>query len=181
MDPIVRPSCVQLPIALILVRNAVRHDARVLREAHELERLGFEVLIAGVVTAGDRERTLVLDGIRVVRCDPGAGLRRVVHQIRWQRTPATAPAGDRAGRDQARDATAPARPSLPMRRLVATFLYYAAAIRLVLRSGPTLVHANDYNTMWVGIAAKRLRGSRWSTTATSCGRIVTVGRNGGRG
>jgi glycosyltransferase involved in cell wall biosynthesis len=30
----------------------------------------------------------------------------------------------------------------------------------VLRTSPDLVHANDYDTMWIGVAAKLLRGSR---------------------
>jgi glycosyltransferase involved in cell wall biosynthesis len=39
-------------------------------------------------------------------------------------------------------------------------LYYLEGIALVWRTAPALVHANDYNTMWIGIAAKLLCGSR---------------------
>jgi methylmalonyl-CoA mutase cobalamin-binding subunit len=40
--------------ALILVRNTVTHDARIQREATVLRELGYEVLIAGVVSTEER-------------------------------------------------------------------------------------------------------------------------------
>jgi glycosyltransferase involved in cell wall biosynthesis len=38
--------------------------------------------------------------------------------------------------------------------------FYAQGIALAFRTSPAIIHANDYNTMWVGLAAKLLRGSR---------------------
>jgi glycosyltransferase involved in cell wall biosynthesis/protein-L-isoaspartate O-methyltransferase len=49
---------------------------------------------------------------------------------------------------------------LKVRRLAVTAAYYLQGVALVRRTSPSLVHANDYNTMWIGIAAKLLRGSR---------------------
>jgi glycosyltransferase involved in cell wall biosynthesis len=46
------------------------------------------------------------------------------------------------------------------RRNALTLAYYLQGVRLVWRSAPTVVHANDYNTMWIALAAKLLRGSR---------------------
>src|SRR5204863_6460443 len=58
--------------------------------------------------------------------------------------------------------SAPSSPSLRIkaRRLAVTGAYYVLGAALVRRERPGLVHANDYNTMWIGIAAKLLRGSR---------------------
>jgi glycosyltransferase involved in cell wall biosynthesis len=44
-------------------------------------------------------------------------------------------------------------------RLTVTIAYYLEGIVLVLRTSPVLVHANDYNTMWIGMAAKLVRRS----------------------
>jgi glycosyltransferase involved in cell wall biosynthesis len=140
--------------ALILVRNTVSHDARVMREADTLRGLGFEVLIAGVVSTAERERSLELDGFSVARLDPSGGLRSLLPR----RTPAasspvtSAPAA-------ASGAPAPG-PRALLRRLLITGVYYLQGIALARRERPALVHANDYNTMWIGIAAKLLCGSR---------------------
>jgi glycosyltransferase involved in cell wall biosynthesis/trans-aconitate methyltransferase len=148
--------------AVVLVRNAVRHDARILREAHTLEDAGFHVLVVGVRTDRDPQPELELEGIRVVRVEPGAGLRRMMRRVRRRGSvgAVAAPAGMGDPPAPVRSpAWRPGRAS-GARRLAVTSLYYAAAIRLVLRSRPALVHANDYNTMWIGIAAKLLHGSR---------------------
>jgi glycosyltransferase involved in cell wall biosynthesis len=144
--------------ALVLVRNTVTHDARVLREADTLRRLGFAVLIAGVVSGAESERRATLEGVHVVRltpitrsrpsskrpdADPAAG------------APAVAPE-PRAARPASIGRALPAR----IRRLAITIIYYIQGIRLLQRARPALVHANDYNTMWIGVAAKLLWGSR---------------------
>ena len=46
-----------------------------------------------------------------------------------------------------------------LNRLLVTLDYYRLGIGLVRRIRPDLVHCNDYNTMWIGVAAKAL-GSR---------------------
>jgi glycosyltransferase involved in cell wall biosynthesis len=47
-----------------------------------------------------------------------------------------------------------------LRRKVGRIAYSLHGIVLTWRTAPALVHANDYNTMWVGVASKLLRGSR---------------------
>lgn len=143
--------------ALILVRNTVTHDARIQREAAVLRELGYDVLIAGVVSTEERARRLELGGVAVLRLDPLGLLKRVA------RRPATqAPAPGRPGSEAPSSSLTPA-PRANHRtraaRLALTAAYYLQGIGLALRRRPALVHANDYNTMWIGIAAKRLRGS----------------------
>jgi glycosyltransferase involved in cell wall biosynthesis len=45
------------------------------------------------------------------------------------------------------------------RRFALTLVYYLQGIALAWRMAPAIVHANDYNTMWIGVAAKQLRRS----------------------
>ena len=47
-----------------------------------------------------------------------------------------------------------------LRRLAVTSAFYVQSIALTRENSPALVHANDYNTMWIGIVAKLLCGSR---------------------
>jgi glycosyltransferase involved in cell wall biosynthesis len=138
----------------------------VLREAATLRELGSEVLVAGVVSTEERERTLDLDGTRVVRLDPLAALKGAFGRRRVRAASAPGPAG---GVETAAPADAPAaEPAAPpaagirtrLRRLTVTGAYYLQGARLAWRTSPALVHANDYNTMWIGIAAKLVRGSR---------------------
>ena len=72
-------------------------------------------------------------------------------------TPAEAPRGREPARARAGGIDGLERRS---RRLAITTVYYLQGIGLAWRTSPALVHANDYNTMWIGIAAKLLRGSR---------------------
>ena len=54
-----------------------------------------------------------------------------------------------------------ARRASRLRRLAVTLDWYARATAVVLRRRPELVHCNDYNTAWIGVAAKLLVGSRF--------------------
>jgi glycosyltransferase involved in cell wall biosynthesis len=140
--------------ALVLVRNEVTHDARVLREARVLQDLGYEVLVAGVVSRPERETEVDLDDVRVVRL---VGPRRLVSRL--LRRPGRADAGHsppagHAGRTDTTDG------NHRLRRLLVTVAFNLQGAALAWRIAPELVHANDYDTMWIGIAAKLLRGSR---------------------
>ena len=138
--------------ALVLARNPVTHDARVLREARLLRDLGYDVLVAGVVSSEERETELELgDGIRLIRL---VGPLQLVRRLSRAR---------RDTRAEAAAATVP--PSTParhsrLRRLLVTLAFNVQGIALALRLSPELVHANDYDTMWIGVAAKLLRRSR---------------------
>jgi glycosyltransferase involved in cell wall biosynthesis len=106
------------PRALILVRNAVTHDNRVLREAETLRRAGFAVLVLGAASVQTPAGADRVGGVSVVR-------------IRAR--------GGRIGR---------------------TLVFNLRAAVACWRTRPDLVHANDYNTMWIALAAKLLCGSR---------------------
>jgi glycosyltransferase involved in cell wall biosynthesis len=168
------------PLALILVRNPVSHDNRVLREVQTLRRGGFSVLVAGVVSTAEPERSVWVAGVDVIRLDPVAGLGR----RRGRRhagppdepsgiTPAAGAPGSGSGPAASASASAsttgrggaartrlPLQLQLQLRRLAVTASYYAQGVVLCRRTAPALVHANDYNTMWIALAAKLLCGSR---------------------
>jgi len=155
--------------ALILVRNTVTHDARILREAGTLRRLGLNVLIAGVVSTVESEEELEIGGFPVMRLAPAACLRSVLR--RGGDRPVLVPKPTRAVHPPAAlrrsrpgsavvSRFAVLSPRTRLRRLVLTMAYYVQGIGLVLRTSPSLVHANDYNTMWIATAAKLLRHSK---------------------
>jgi glycosyltransferase involved in cell wall biosynthesis len=111
---------------LLLVRNAVSHDARVLRAARVAERaLKGRALVVGVATSAAPAGEARVEGVRVRRLKargraPGARLRRALSGAAFARQ----------------------------------------ALALARRERPALVHANDWNTMWCGLAIKLTVGSR---------------------
>jgi glycosyltransferase involved in cell wall biosynthesis len=146
--------------ALVLVRNGVSHDARILREARLLDSLGYDVTVAGVLTARDRLPREEIDGIRVVRLDPAGGLRRMLSGVRRRPAPDLPSSGgvEAAAGGAARPASASWGGTV--RRLAATAAYYRSGLGLVRGTRPALIHANDYNTAWIGVIGKRLTGAR---------------------
>jgi glycosyltransferase involved in cell wall biosynthesis len=142
-----------VPAALVLVRNDVSHDSRVLREARVLRDLGYDVLVAGVVSATERETELELDGVRVVRLVGPRQLGRRLLQ-RTDRSPEPLAAATRGS-----DAASTARHGR-LQRFLVTLAVNLQGFALAWRLAPALVHANDYDTMWIGVAAKLLRRSR---------------------
>lgn len=140
--------------ALVLVRNDVTHDARVLREARVLHDLGYDVLVAGVVSQEERQTELELEGIRVIRLvGPLQWVRRLLRfssRTHVVQNPAASDSGHRGM------ATGEHR----LRRVLITAAFNLQGAALAWRVAPELVHANDYDTMWIGVTAKLLRGSR---------------------
>jgi glycosyltransferase involved in cell wall biosynthesis len=137
--------------ALVLVRNDVSHDARVLREARLLRDLGYDVLVAGVVSQKERTTELDFDGIPLVRL---LGPRRLALRFLPRRGDSTD-----EGADPIEGLSAGTSGGSRIRRLLVTVAFNVQGIALVWRISPELVHANDYDTMWIGVAAKLLRGS----------------------
>ncbi|MEA2310352.1 MAG: hypothetical protein QOE28_320, partial [Solirubrobacteraceae bacterium] len=138
------------PLARLIVRNPFTHDARVLRAAGVLRDLGYRPAVLAVMSTAMRERHGSVDGVPVLRLDPGSPLA-------WARR--------RAGRAAATGA-APAAgahrrpgPLVRLHRYLRTLDFYRRAIGVVLRERPALVHCNDYNTMWIGVAARLLTGA----------------------
>lgn len=168
-----------------MVRNTFEHDARVLRAARTLQGLGHEVTVLAVRGAGDTRGDEDRNGIRVIRVGPASLLARRAYRAvdgalaaRSEPGAGTAPlpaegsgsAGPRAGERTLADAgrraevpdQAPSRARGLFRRLVrwvTTADFYLRGVAVVRRVRPEVVQCNDYNTMWIGVAARILFGS----------------------
>lgn len=179
---------------LLLVRNAVDHDARVLRAARVAEQtLEGTALVLGVGTATAPAGAAIVEGVPVLRLPartPGMtrlvrGLERISPRRIWhaRTTPTVGPsvraelAAHRAGargelHGGAINGSAPATaragadpaPSLSLgaraRRILSGLSFSRQAFSVARQTRPTLVHANDWNTMWTGLAIKLGCGAR---------------------
>lgn len=138
------------------------YDSRILREADTLRRLGFEPLIVGVVSEDVRETRDEQAGTPVIRLEPTspfAWARSLLGRLR--RRPR--PAGGREDSPELGGARSPnplMRVAVRLHRWMRTLDFYRRAIATVREERPALVHCNDYNTMWVGVAARLIGGSR---------------------
>ncbi|HEX2088120.1 MAG TPA: glycosyltransferase [Solirubrobacteraceae bacterium] len=141
--------------AILFVRNPFTHDARVLRAAGALRERGYDPLVVAVASTTVRRRAEVQEGVPVLRVDPTSPLAWARGRLR-RRGPATAtaapgPAGGGAGDWP--------RPVVRLHRWMRTLDFYRRGIGILRRERPALVHCNDYNTMWVGMAARTMRGT----------------------
>lgn len=145
--------------ALVVVRNPCTHDSRILREAHTLRDLGYRPLVLAVTSDDERRSRSSEEGIPILRISPTSPLA-------WLRA--------RLRRDSGRDRARPGSPlddvlpaplsggrggplrSLLLRahRWARTIDYYRRGVGVLRATRPALVHCNDYNTMWVGLAAR---------------------------
>jgi glycosyltransferase involved in cell wall biosynthesis len=147
--------------AVVLVRNGVSHDARILREARLLDSLGYETTVVGVRTGAGEPAVERLSGVNVVRLEPGAGPRRVMGALRKGRAhDGRPPEVETPPRAAGSAASPPASALARLRRLATTVDYYRRGLALLRRARPRLIHANDYNTAWIGVAGKWLTGAR---------------------
>src|SRR5215207_9705738 len=148
--------------ALIIVRNAGTHDSRVLREARTLKSIGYRPEVIAVVSEDEPRTEATIDGTHITRLAPGSPLS-------WLRSRLRSGGEDERGDTIGADApqASPATPEagslralvVRIHRWLRTLDYYRRAIALVRRERPALLHCNDYNTMWVGVAARLLGGS----------------------
>lgn len=141
---------------VVLVRNPVVHDARVHREADTLALSGFEPVVVGVVSTEVTERRGSAGGAPLLRLAPRSPLGRVRDRVRARRPrsvtlPALVERPARAGWRRA---------GLRVNRALTAADYYRQAVGAVRALRPALLHCNDWNTMWVGIAAKVGLGTR---------------------
>jgi glycosyltransferase involved in cell wall biosynthesis len=186
--------------SLLLVRNGVDHDARVLRAARVAEQtLGGTALILGVATAAAPAGATIVEGVPVLRLPartPGlthlvARLERITsRRVSGARPePITRPpTGRMVAAQDARDvhgpdarrataangvqpvavpmvsAAAAATPRLTasarVRRILSGLSFLRQAIAVARQTRPALVQANDWNTMWTGLAIKLGYGAR---------------------
>ena len=145
-------------MAVVLVRNAVDHDSRVLREARTLVALGLETTVLGVVSFTQAQQVTEHDGFTVRRIGPASRLGWAVYReiSRLRPRPTDHAVAERSAQRPKTPARAAARRLL---RWVSTLAYYARAIAAVRAMRPDLVHCNDYNTMWIGLATRLLHRS----------------------
>lgn len=136
-----------------------------LRAALKLEELRFEPTVVAALRAdGSGEREERRGGVRVVRVGPRSALaRRLVRGLRGRLTggpaagaPGAAPPPGAASRSAGRSA---ARGARRVGRMLAAADFNLRAIGQLRRLQPDLVQCNDYNTMWVGLAARALHAS----------------------
>jgi len=171
-------------IALVVVRNSVEHDARVLRAARTLARIGYETTVLGVASFSERRAVSEAGGVTIKRIGPSSRLAWAVYQRISHLSPPeprvydegateakSAAAPDKNAKDAgASEANAAAASTASgttaikgvgrrLLRFAATLAYYRRAIAVVRAMRPDLVHCNDYNTMWIGVAARLLAGS----------------------
>ncbi len=144
------------PTALIIVRSPATHNSRELREAHTLRKLGYRPQILGVVSDEVRERSATIQGFPVTRVAPSSPLS-------WVRTRlGRAGAGGRGGSGSSSRGSGSGPPrSIAVRahRWFRTIDFYRRAVARVRELRPALIHCNDYNTMWVGVAARLIGGT----------------------
>jgi glycosyltransferase involved in cell wall biosynthesis len=147
--------------AALVVRNTASYDARVLRCARKLRSLGYEAVVIAVTSEEETTKHAVAQGVPIVRLTPRvplAGARRLLTRRTsgGSTTQAQSAPGDAASGPPTRRNGLLARAY----RLLRTLSYYRQGIAALRALQPRLVHCNDYNTMWIGVAAKLLIGSR---------------------
>jgi glycosyltransferase involved in cell wall biosynthesis len=135
---------------VILCRAPCVHDSRILREADTLSRIGYDPLILGVVSEEVRERRGMEGGFPIIRLAPSSPFSWVKRRVSR---------GGAAGTPQAQPGSAHVDGramsfAIRVHRWLRTLDFYRRAIRVVRRTQPALIHCNDYNTMWVGVAAR---------------------------
>ncbi len=116
----------------------------------------------GVVSWTEKRQVTEYDGIPIRRISPSSRLAWFVYGQASVLRPKPPSAGARERGAGASKASAASPIRGPLRRLArfgATLAYYRRAIAFVRAMRPDLVHCNDYNTMWIGVAARYLVGS----------------------
>jgi glycosyltransferase involved in cell wall biosynthesis len=152
--------------SLLLVRNAVDHDARVLRAARVAERtLGGTALILGVATTTAPAGATLVEGVPVIRLPARTpGLTRLATSLERISSQQIAGAPANGSKRVTVAAVPTAAPSLTLgarvRRVLSGLSFSRQAISVAHQTRPALVHANDWNTMWTGLAIKLGYGAR---------------------
>jgi glycosyltransferase involved in cell wall biosynthesis len=132
--------------SVLLVRNGVDHDARVLRAARVAEQtLGAASLVVGTATPSSPAGSALVEGVQV--------LRLPARPRPLRRTPGRGP-GSGVDVPDAPRTNARLRARGRLRRILSGLSFTLQALSLARRVRPELVHANDWNTMWSGLAIK---------------------------
>lgn len=144
--------------ALIIVRTPATHNSRELREAHTLQALGYRPQILGVVSEQVPDRHGTIQGFPVTRLAPTSPLSWLRKRLGGSRS--TGPAGPGSGASSKGSGSgAPGSIAVRVHRWFRTIDFYRRAIATVRALRPALIHCNDYNTMWMGVAARLMGGT----------------------
>jgi glycosyltransferase involved in cell wall biosynthesis len=147
--------------ALIIRRGPCLYDSRIFREADMLRSLGYEPLIIGVVSDDVRGTRDEQKGTPIIRLEPSspfAWIRSLQRKLTGGRR-ASAGTGSGAGSTAGGSRSPLMRGPIRIHRWIRTLDFYRRAIKVVREQRPALIHCNDYNTMWVGVAARLLGSS----------------------
>lgn len=147
--------------ALIIRRGPCLYDSRILREADTLRKIGYEPLILGVVSEDVRATRDEQAGTPIIRLEPTSPLAWARSlQRRLTRRPGPTEVEERDPQPAPGGSQNPLmRMAIRVHRWLRTLDFYRRAIAVVREQRPALIHCNDYNTMWVGVAARLLGGS----------------------
>jgi glycosyltransferase involved in cell wall biosynthesis len=151
------------PLALLLVRNSVTHDGRVLRAARTAAlAINGESLVLGVANENTSAGDAFVDGVRVRRLRPVGRLPSIFGAGGTRTHSSTAAATNPPAAVAAPDASpiATLTPRTRARRIAVGAWFALRAVAIARRVAPVLVHASDWNTMWAGIAIKLMCRSR---------------------
>lgn len=144
--------------ALIIRRGPCLFDSRILREADTLRELGYRPTILGVVSEDVRATRDEQKGTPIIRLEPTS-------PFAWIRSLQRKLTGGRRSGGAKPDGSEPVaggrqgplmRAAVRIHRWIRTLDFYRRAIAVVREQRPALIHCNDYNTMWVGVAARLL-------------------------
>ena len=142
--------------AVVVVRNGFLYDARVLRATRTLAEYGLQPLVVAARTQAQQPTSETKNGLPIVRVPPSRPIAWVQRSFEGQG--ADMATGPGVSRPTSRGVLG--RLGLRVFRWMRTADYNYRAARIVVRERPALVHCNDHNTMWVGLAAKILVRSR---------------------
>jgi glycosyltransferase involved in cell wall biosynthesis len=156
--------------SLLLVRNGVDHDARVLRAARVAQQaLPGTALVLGVATATAPAGPTIVEGVQVLRLPARTpGLARLARSLNGGRCanttngsrPADPPSGSRPAGGRPVTTNSGLSVLGRTRRILGGLSFSRQALSVAHRTRPELVHANDWNTMWTGLAIKISYGAR---------------------
>ena len=162
--------------ALIIRRGPCVYDSRILREADTLRKVGYRPLILGVVSEEVRETHDEQAGTPIIRLEPSSPFAWARSRQRRLTRRAPAGAGGRAVAPSEEPRNPLMRAAIRIHRWLRTLDFYRRAIAVVGEVRPALIHCNDYNTMWVGVAARLMGG----ITVVYDSHELWPDRNGGR-
>lgn len=144
------------PSAVVLVRNPVNYDGRVLRAARTLIDMGQHPVVVGVTSTEVKAPRWSARGVPVVRLCARSPFELITASRR--RVGKTPEAGSGGMANGSPNGSSVPTPLLRLHRLLRTLDFYRRGIGAIRAWRPTILHCCDYNTMWIGVVGKALFG-----------------------